>query len=73
MKGSLQLKRGIWHAVISYKDEGDNYKTKWISTGLPERGNKKAAKEILDRELENFEKELNTSKERIERRINRKK
>ncbi len=68
MKGSIQSKKGLLYAVISYKDEGDSFKTKWISTGLKERGNKKAAKEILDRELENFEKELARSKEKIERR-----
>ena len=54
MKGSLQLKRGIWQAVICYKDEAGKFKYKWISTGLPERGNKKAAQKILDDEIEKF-------------------
>ena len=68
MTGSIQLKRGFWYAVIYYKDDSGEKKYKWISTGLTERGNKKAAKEILDRELRNFEAELNKSKEKLERR-----
>lgn len=68
MTGSLQLKRGIWQAVICYQDEVGKKKYKWISTGLTERGNKKAAKEILDRELEKFERELTESKDKVERR-----
>jgi len=68
MNGSLQLKRGKWHCVIPYKDDKGEYKYKWISTGLTERGNKKAAKEILEREIEKLEKELTESKNRIERR-----
>jgi len=68
MNGSLQLKRGVWQAVIYYSDESGNPKQKWISTKLPERGNKKAAKEILNRELERFEKTQAEAKEKIERR-----
>lgn len=66
MKASLQLKRGIWHVVIYYKDEAGKYKAKWVSTKFPERGNKKAAKEILEKEVEKFEKELSNKATKLE-------
>ncbi len=68
MTGSIQTKKGFLYAVISYKDEFGKSKYKWISTGLKARGNKKAAKEILARELERFEQELARAKDKIERR-----
>lgn len=37
--------------IITYKDEAGKKKHKWIATGLKERGNRKAAKEILDKAL----------------------
>ena len=62
MKGSLKVKRGIYYAVINYKDEFGQYKQKWISTGLKERGNKKEAQKFLEEQLKifnnpNFEKQ----------------
>lgn len=62
MKGSLKVKRGIYYAVINYKDEFGKYKQKWISTGLKERGNKKEAQKFLEEQLKifnnpNFEKQ----------------
>ena len=41
MTGSLQTKNGKYYAVISYKDNSDKRKQKWISTNLPVKGNKK--------------------------------
>ena len=63
MKGSLKVKRGIYYAVINYKDEFGKYKQKWISTGLKERGNKKEAQKFLEEQLKifnnpNFEKQV---------------
>ena len=63
MKGSLKIKRGIYYAVINYKDELGKYKQKWISTGLKERGNKKEAQKFLEEQLKifnnpNFEKQV---------------
>ena len=54
MKGSLRVRNGTLYAVISYKDNLGQYKQKWISTGLKERGNKKQAQKILETELEKF-------------------
>ena len=42
MTGSLRVRKGVYYAVINYKDTYGNYKQRWISTGLKERGNKKA-------------------------------
>lgn len=54
MKGSVRVRNGTLYAVISYKDNLGQYKQKWISTGLKERGNKKQAQKILEIELEKF-------------------
>lgn len=69
MKGRLQLKNGYWYIVIPYKDESGVYKQKWVSTGLKERGNKKAAKALLDKEIEKFSQQLLESNQKIERRV----
>lgn len=55
MKGSLRVRDGMYYAVISYKNELGQYKQKWITTGLKERGNKKAAQRILEEEVEKFQ------------------
>ena len=46
--GSLQTKYGKYYAVLNLYDHTGKRKQKWISTGLPVRGNKKAAKAFLD-------------------------
>ena len=51
MTGSIQGKNGKWYMVISYKDMQNNWKTKWKSTGLSVRGNKKLAEQMLKEEL----------------------
>ena len=60
MKGSLRVKDGMYYAVISYKNELGQYKQKWITTGLKERGNKKAAQKILEEEVEKFQEPIIT-------------
>lgn len=45
--GHLQEKRGFFHIVLSYVDEGGKRRWKWISTGLPVKGNKKRAEQLL--------------------------
>ncbi len=45
--GSIQLKRGKWHCVLNLYGGGGERKPKWISTDLPERGNKKKAEKQL--------------------------
>lgn len=70
MKGTVQSKKGYLYAVINYKDEAGKTKYKWIATGLKERGNRKAAKEILEREIAKFEQEQQEKKDKINRRAN---
>ena len=45
--GHLQVKKGNWYAVLSYKDESGKRKKKWFPTKLKEKGNKKKAEEML--------------------------
>jgi len=53
--GRLQEKKGHYYIVLSYKDESGKHKTKWISTGLIIKGNKKKAESMLLEERKNFE------------------
>ncbi len=55
MTGSLQTKNGKYYAVISYKDNSDKRKQKWISTNLPVKGNKKKAEKFLADYLKKYE------------------
>ena len=68
MTGTIQVKKGYLYAVINYKDEAGKTKYKWIATGLKERGNRKAAKEILEKALIEFEEQQKNKHEEIERR-----
>lgn len=45
--GHLQEKNGTYYMVLSYNTTAGKRKTKWISTKLPVKGNKKKAEEIL--------------------------
>lgn len=45
--GHLQVKKGYYYAVLTYKDANGKRKQPWVPTGLPERGNKKKAEEAL--------------------------
>lgn len=47
MTGSVQVNKGKWYCVLNFKDENGKRKLKWISTGLPEKGNKKKAQAML--------------------------
>ena len=42
--GHQKEKKGYYYAVLSYKDENGRRKTKWVSTKLPVKGNKKRLK-----------------------------
>lgn len=55
MTGSLQTKNGKYYAVVSYKDNSDKRKQKWISTNLPVKGNKKKAEKFLADYLKKYE------------------
>ncbi len=54
VSGHLSLKKGYYYCVLSYNDILGKRKTKWISTGLPEKGNKKRAEALLIEERRKF-------------------
>lgn len=45
--GHLQEKRGYYHIVLTYLDSSGKRCWKWITTGLPVKGNKKRAETLL--------------------------
>ena len=47
VSGHLQEKNGLYHMVLNLKDENGKRVTKWFATGLPIKGNKKKAEEML--------------------------
>ena len=53
--GHLTLKNGKYYAVLNYKNVGGQRKTKWISLGLSEKGNKRKAEAELARLRAEFE------------------
>ena len=56
--GSVQQKGGKWYAVLNLKDIDGKRKIKWISTGLPIRGNKKKAEKILEQQIDKYSENL---------------
>ena len=55
MTGSLQIQKGKYYAVLNIYDENDKRKQKWINTGLPEKGNKRAAQQRLKAIIAEYE------------------
>lgn len=53
--GHLTLKNGRYYAVLNYRNAEGQRKTKWISLGLPEKGNKRKAEAELARLRAEFE------------------
>ena len=45
--GHISEKKGYYYAVLNYKDYTGKRKSKWVSTGLPIKGNKRRAEKIL--------------------------
>lgn len=45
--GHLQEKNGMFYVVLNYRDENGKWKTPWISTNLPVKGNKKRAENFM--------------------------
>lgn len=56
MTGRLQVRKdGKYHIILNLKDEiTGKYKTKWIPTGLPEKGNWRKAQQLLNETLANY-------------------
>ncbi len=53
--GHLQEKNGLFYLVLSFKNAAGKRTTKWIPTGLPVKGNKKRAEQLLSDARANFE------------------
>lgn len=53
--GHLSVKHGNYYAVLNYKNADGKRKTKWISLGLPEKGNKRKAEAELAKLRAEFE------------------
>ena len=53
--GHLSVKNGNYYAVLNYKNSEGKRKTKWISLGLPEKGNKSKAEAELAKLRAEFE------------------
>ena len=62
MTGYIKERYGTYYLVIRYKDEDGKRKTKWISTGLPLKNNRKNAEKLLRDTLaeygESYEKDI---------------
>ena len=54
MTGSLAVKRGKYYAVINIYENGKR-KQKWVSSDLPEKGNKRRAEQFLRDTLAEYE------------------
>ena len=52
--GRLQEKNGFYYMVLSYTDANGKRKQPWVSTGLPVKGNKKRAEEMLSELRQSF-------------------
>ena len=55
VSGHLVIKKGYYYGVLSYLDADGNRKQPWISTGLPEKHNKRKAEQALLEIRQNFE------------------
>ena len=51
-------KNSKWHIIVSYSLNGNKAERKWISTGLSASGNKRKAKQILEKSVQEFKDEL---------------
>lgn len=52
--GHLQIKNGNYYIVLNYVDANGKRKQPWIPTGLPAKGNKKRAEQMLMETRQNF-------------------
>ena len=55
VSGHLQIKKGFYYVVLSYYDNRNKRHVKFVSTGLPEKGNKRKAEAELARIRSEFE------------------
>lgn len=64
--GHLQEKNGIYQIILELKDSNGCRKQKWISTGLPVKGNKKKAEMMLNEVRQKYIDEESTEKKKEE-------
>lgn len=62
MTGSLQIKKDTYYMVINCYGTDGKRRPKWISTGLPAKGNKKRAEKLLRETLQKYEQEKTARK-----------
>ncbi len=55
MTGNLQVKKGYYYMVLNLKYENGKLSQKWISTGLPEKNNKRKAEQLLRETINKYE------------------
>ena len=55
VSGHLEIKKGYYYVVLSYVDVNGKRHRPWISTGLPEKGNKRKAEAELAKIRNAFE------------------
>ena len=55
VSGHLEVKKGYYYVVLNYVDVNGKRHRPWISTGLPERGNKRKAEAELARIRSTYE------------------
>jgi len=58
--GSVQPKNNTFYVVLNLKSEDGRRKPKWIPTGLPIRGNKTKAKEVLRQLIQEYTEQSQT-------------
>lgn len=63
--GHLQEKKGLFYIVLNYNDVQGKRVSKWISTGLKTKGNKKRAEQLLSEARKSFVPESEISDENI--------
>lgn len=61
--GHLRNKNGIWQMVIEYYDESGQRHQKSESTGLPVKGNKRRAQQMLEQRLDELSQQYTTALE----------
>jgi integrase len=54
MTSSIQIKKGNYYIVLSYRDKTGKRKTKWVSTHLPVKNNKYRANAMIPEVLEKY-------------------
>lgn len=61
MTGSLRIKHKTYYMLFSWKDESGQWRQKSESTGIPERGGKRKAQEMLNTRLKELQLQSTTS------------